>query len=318
MDKIENWLGDWMTDKPKSLTLVQGRIVDARCELLSKNVWDAPKVYNHAVLCNVGMPYRDPGDDVRVFERSSGGSSYRVAIRMEAGALPSANGDFIDQGLPFGKNARLLLLHLCSEAIKTQSPIVEVEDSFTAFVRSIGLPTNGQNIKRMREQVARMSVVNMRLLKKTDNHFDMFSAPVFTKLRAEFPSSARQRVLWTSFVEFSSEFYQSLQRHAVPLRMEAISAIKNSSRSLDIYMWLAHRLWRVPAKVPVDLKWSTLRWQFGHQALHMKSFKTSFKNSLRDVLMVYPEAKVSVIHGGIRLEQSRPPVPMTKKRELLR
>lgn len=290
-----------MANEPTSIA---SRLVDARAELLHKVWGDTPKLYNHAVLCSVGLPYRNQPITTRTFTRTSGNTS----LRLEAGAVPSADGGFVEVGLPYGPRARLLLLHLCSEAIKRQSPLVEVEDSFTAFARALGLATTGRNLKTLREQVLRMSAVSMRLSRRSGNFVDVFQGPVFSKLRAEFPSSPDQQLLWANFVEFSPAFYESLQNHAVPLRLEAISALKHSSRALDIYVWLAHRLWRVKDTEPVALRWTTLRFQFGTRTQDIKSFKRAFKAALKQVLFVYPDANVSVIKGGLLLKHSNPPV----------
>jgi len=296
-----------MTDQPTSIA---SRLVDARVELLQKVWGDTPKLYNHAVLCSVGLPYRNQPPEIRTFTRTSGNTS----LRLEAGAVPSADGGFVEVGLPYGPRARLLLLHLCSEAVKRQSPLVEVEDSFTAFARALGLATTGRNLKTLREQVLRMSAVSMRLSRRSGDFVDVFQGPVFSKLRAEFPSSPDQQLLWTSFVEFSPAFYASLQNHAVPLRREAISALKHSSRALDIYVWLAHRLCRVSDTKPVTLRWTTLRFQFGRRTQDIKSFKRAFKAALKQVLFVYPDANVSIIKGGLLLRNSKPPVAQMSSR----
>tara|TARA_R110000744_G_scaffold178823_1_gene297850 strand:+ start:297 stop:1217 length:921 start_codon:yes stop_codon:yes gene_type:complete len=294
------------------LTPISSRLVDARLELVNKVWGDSPKLYNHAVLCSVGLPYRNLGDDVRTFQRTSG----KTSLRMEAGAVPSRDG-FTDIGLPYGPRARLLLLHLCSEAVKRQSPVVEVDDSFTAFARSLGLATSGRNLKTLREQILRMSVVSMRLSKSYGEYVDVFQGPIFSKLRAETPSDPNQMALWASFVEFSPDFFESLTTNAVPLRKEAIGALKHSSRALDIYAWLSHRLWRINNSSPVTLKWTTIRFQFGEREQDIKSFKRAFKTALKQVLMVYPEANVSIIRGGLQLKRSAPPVAAAKPNRLL-
>lgn len=288
--------------KETSLTPVQGRLIDARMEL-TRRVWgEQQKLFNHAVLCSVGLPYRDQGD-VRFFERSSGATN----LRMEAGALPRAGGaGFEEVGLPFGPRARLLLLHLCSLAVKSSSPIVEVEDSFTGFARSLGLSTTGRNLRTLREQVRRMSCVSMRLSKDYGETVDVFQGHIFSKMRATYNNDPNQRELWPSVVEFSPEFYESLKNHAVPLRFEAIGALKHSSRALDIYAWLAHRLWRV--KRPTSIKWTSLRFQFGGPAIGMGGFKRAFKTALKQVLLVYPAADVTVTKRGLTIRCSSPPV----------
>ena len=291
------------------LTSVEGRLIDARLEL-TKRVWgDQEKLFNHAVLCSVGLPYRDQGA-VRSFERSSGATS----LRMEAGALPIAGGaGFEEVGLPFGPRARLLLLHLCSLAVKSSSPIVEVEDSFTGFARALGLSTTGRNLRTLREQVRRMSCVSMRLSKDYGDSVDVFQGHIFSKMRATYNNEPNQKELWPSFVEFSPDFFESLKNHAVPLRFEAIGALKHSSRALDIYAWLAHRLWRV--NKPTSIKWTSLRFQFGGPAIGMGGFKRAFKTALKQVLFVYPEADVVITKRGLTIRCSAPPVRFAENKK---
>ena len=290
------------------LTPVTSRLLEARLELQEK-IWGKNELlYSHIVLTSVGLPYKDLGK-VRSFQRTSG----KTALLLEAGSLPTGNGGFVEMGLPFGSRARMLLFYLTSAAVKTQNPIVEVEDTFTSFARSLGLSTGGRELKSLREQVLRMSCVSMSLAKSYGSHTDVFQGKVFSKLRCEMPDSPSQLALWTSFVEFSPDFFTSLSKNAVPLRREAIHALSHSSRALDLYAWLAARLCRVNDSNPVRLKWTTLRWQFGNSSLDMRSFKTNFKKALKAVLFVYPEARVEPIYGGILLKRSPPPVPRIQK-----
>jgi|MDTB01.2.fsa_nt_gb hypothetical protein len=304
--------GNALTIGGEAPTAVERRLVDARVDLVAKVWGEYDTLFNHAVLCGLGLPYRRPPADQRVFMRSSGA----LSLRVEAGVYPTANG-FQEIGIPYGPRARLLLIHLCSQAVKTQAPTVEVADSFTAFARDLGLATTGRNLRTLREQVNRMAVVNMRFSRRTGQYVEVFQGPLFSKLRAEYPEDPDQLCLWSSYVEFSSEFYSSLVKHAVPLRMEAIGALKHSARALDIYSWLAHRLWRISGGPTVDIQWTSLRWQFGNRGQDLGSFKRAFKTALKQVLLVYPEAKVDIITGGLRLHRSSPPVAMTKTVGLL-
>jgi len=294
----------------KDLTRTESRLLDAREEIVAKVFGEQPKMFSHAVLCALGLPYRKPADDVRHFQRTSG----RASLLLEAGMVPSRAGGWSPVGLPYGPKSRLLLLHLCSEAVYKQSPLVEVEDSFTAFARSIGISTCGRSLKMLREQINRMSVVSMRLSKTYGDTVDVFQGHLFSRFQAHTPEDTNQLQLWTSFVEFSPDFYTSLAQHSVPVSKDAIGALKHSSRALDIYTWLAHRLWRVPTHKPVFLSWSLMRQQFGEPEQNIKSFKRAFTTALKQVLVVYPRAKVDSVHGGIELRHSPPPIAPRKQK----
>jgi hypothetical protein len=61
---------------------------------------------------------------------------------------------WLDVGLPFGPKPRLVLFHLNAEALRTQSPLIELEDSLTAFVkRTLGLDPKGRNIRIVKDQL---------------------------------------------------------------------------------------------------------------------------------------------------------------------
>ncbi|MBA4068178.1 MAG: hypothetical protein C0501_31655, partial [Isosphaera sp.] len=92
----------------------------------------------HTVQCQCGIPYTNPGEGVRVWERGQG----HATLRIEAGAaIDPATRKFVEVGLPYGEKPRLVLIHLASEAVRTKNPVVDVEDSMTAFARSLGLDT---------------------------------------------------------------------------------------------------------------------------------------------------------------------------------
>jgi len=121
-----------------------------------------------------------------------------------------------------------------------------------------------------------------------------------------------QRTLWPGSLELSNEFYETLQQHAVPLDYRALAALKHSALALDVYTWLAHRLWRVTSPNGVMLSWQNLRDQFGQEYAQGKDFKKEFRAVLRQVWLVYPTARIEEVVGGIRLRPSPPPVPKTR------
>ena len=111
---------------PKQQTIIKDRLIEAAGLICS----DAPDVaYQHTILCQTSLPYRDPGPDVRRWERQQG----NAALLINAGeARDPSTGQWVQLGLPWGPKARLVLLHLNSEAIRTQSPLVDVGESLTA------------------------------------------------------------------------------------------------------------------------------------------------------------------------------------------
>jgi hypothetical protein len=86
-------------------------------------------------------------------------------LLIEAGtALHPVTEVWIELGLPFGPKPRLILAHLNAEALRQGRPIIEVEDSLTAFVRRIQDPLgsgksgpNGYEIGIFKDQLSRLA-----------------------------------------------------------------------------------------------------------------------------------------------------------------
>jgi hypothetical protein len=120
------------TEDPRQLSLINRRLVSSSADIMGAPPEEI--TYQHTVLCQTCLPYRNPGDTVREWERSQG----NVRLLVEAGsALEPVTNKFVKLGLPFGPKPRLVLMHLNAQAIKTQSPVIEVEDSLTAFAREV-------------------------------------------------------------------------------------------------------------------------------------------------------------------------------------
>ena len=120
-----------------------------------------------------------------------------------------------------------------------------------------------------------------------------------------------QKALWPGVLVLSERYYDEVVEHGVPLDARALLALKGSAFAMDVYTWLAHRLYRIEGR-PVLLHWKSLRQQFAQNRSGKnleKDFKTDFLRALKHALAVYPEAKVKPVRGGLLLTASPPPVP---------
>jgi len=124
-------------------------------------------------------------------------------------------------------------------------------------------------------------------------------------------SDERQRVLWPSTVSLSHAYFESLQRHAVPLDERALVVLAHSAMALDLYAWLAQRLHRIPKPHRQLVPWVALWDQFGQGYARLRKFREKFLQALRQVHVVYPAAKLEVNGKGLLLYTSPPPVTKT-------
>ena len=263
--------------------------------------------YQHTVLCQTGMPYRNQGEDVRLWERRNG----RVYLRIEAGsALHPIEERFVPMPLPFGPKARLILIHLNGEALRTGNATIEVEDSMTAFVkRLLRRDPNGREIGSFKSQLGALSAALVRLATIDGQRTVQIDTKVVRAFDLWAPVNAKQRILWPSTIQLSEEYFASLSRHAVPLDERAVAALAHSAQGLDVYAWLAQRLHRVPRERGQFVPWTALHEQFGQGYRRIRKFREVFLHTLTIVHGQYRSARLEAQKGGVLLRNSPPPVP---------
>jgi len=295
---------------PRQLTLVEKRSLEASVSIATETLEQL--AFQHTVLCQTCMPYRNPGDEIRVWDREQGD----IALRIEAGVArhPETN-RWVELGLPFGPKARLILAHLNAEALRIGSPEIEVERSLTAFVRRLQDPTkrgksgpNGYQIRAFKDQLARLSVAAIRMAMMANKHTVQINSQFVDVIELWLTKDENNRVLWSPTLHLNHRYFDSLQKHAVPLDERALAALAHSAMALDIYAWLAQRLHRISHGKPQFVSWAAVKGQFGIEFGRMHSFKQKFRIALSQVFQCYPKAKVEVDYGGLTLRNSPPPV----------
>lgn len=281
------------------------KLIDAGCQIADEPPDRAD--FLHTVMCQVGLPRRRT--EARTFGRQSG----FVNILLEAGQL--WNGvRWVEQPLPYGATPRLVMVHVSSEAIRTRSRSVEIGDSMRQFLTRLGMQTSGGprgGYTALKRQMEALAACKLTLGMTREGRAVTLDAKPIKRFEAWLQHDGSQRTLWPGVLELSPDFYDTLAEHAVPLDYRALSALKHSALALDIYTWLAHRLCRVAKPAGVKLSWHNLRNQFGQEYASPKNFKQEFRHALRQVRVVYPDARIDEVIGGLILYPSRPPVTRT-------
>lgn len=276
------------------------RLLDARERILTSSPDRTD--FLHTVMCQVGMPRRMT--ETRTFERQCG----NVSVLLEAGKLWNGK-EWVQQPLPYGTTPRLVMVHLSSEAIRTQSRKVEIGDSTKQFLMALGMqPSGGERggYTVFRKQMEALAACRLTIGMKADGKVVTVDAKPIRRFEAWLQHDGSQQTLWPGTLELSQEFYETLTKHAVPLDYRALSALKHSALALDIYTWLAHRLCRIDKSEGVKLSWENLRDQFGQEYHSAKNFKHEFRDVLKQVCTVYPDARIDSTPGGLILRSSPP------------
>ena len=286
----------------RSLEPNRKRRIDAGVDIALGEPGDI--LFQHTILCQCSMPYRDPGFDQLKWTRRNGNSS----LHITAGDVEHPDGEWRPVGLPFGPKPRLILMHLNGEALRQQSPYIEIDQTLTRFVRRIGLPSKGKNITSVKEHVAKLAAAEIRMSGQSNNaqHRTQRNMHIVDGFDLWFPKQEGQRVLWPGHVELGNEYFQSLISHAVPMSEKAISGLRNNTMALDIYAWLAQRLHRVNGHQGIP--WPNLHDQFGQGYKALNDFKKAFRRNVAKVQEVYPDANIKLDYRGAQLRTSRPPI----------
>jgi hypothetical protein len=90
----------------------------------------------------------------------------------------------------------------------------------------------------------------------------------------------------------------------VPLDERALSALSHSAMALDVYAWLAQRLHRIPKPHRQLLPWPAVKEQFRSDYDRLRKFREKFLTALRQVMAVYPVAKIDVRDDGLEATRS--------------
>lgn len=282
------------------------RLIDA-----SANIRDQPPDrldFLHTVMCQIGMPRK--ATESRVFERQNGPFS----ILLEAGKFWDGH-SWQPRPLPYGTTPRLVMVHLSSEAIRTRNRQVELGESMRSFLQILGIQTNGGprgGYTSLKRQMEALAACRLTIGMSAQGRVVTVDAKPIHRFEAWIQHEGPQRTLWPGMLELSTEFFETLTQHAVPLDYRALSALKHSALALDVYTWLAHRLCRIHEAKGVMLSWSNLHDQFGQEYRQVKDFKKAFRHVLRQVWLVYPTARIEDWTHGIILKASPPPIVKTR------
>jgi len=255
--------------------------------------------------CQTALPHRRlPDADGWQIE------SERTTLIVEPGMRPGTAGKPVPVGVPYGSRARLILIFLQSEAIRTRSREVELGRSLRSWLTRLNIPQGGSSIAMVRDQAERLSLCRLTFRVRAAGATGLLNQSIVdTALFLDEPQGDRPGRRGPQFAErvtLSTGFFEQLQKHPVPLEESAIQAVSNNSQALDVYAWLAYRLHSLTGSKPVP--WRALMPQFGAGFGRLDNFRMRFLPNLKLALAVYPEARVEVGDNGLVLHPSRPPV----------
>ncbi len=281
----------------------QRHAVEAAAQLLAEE--ESRLGITHAGFAMTSLPHKRISDP---FWKRQGN---RTTLLVESGR--DREGELI--GVPYGSLARLILLYLQTEAVRTGNPEVELGRSMKDWMTRMSLSAGGKTYQLVGEQARRIS--GCRLTFFTDlTTAELRSNGAFVQSSISMAGLAEehQPTLWQDRVRLDDGFWRSLKEHPVPVREEALKAIGTRSFAIDVYIWLAYRLHALTRPTPVT--WAAVHAQFGAGFRLIRQLKPTFLEALQMALAVYPEANVRVEESGLLLHPSPPAIPRAEAKRL--
>jgi hypothetical protein len=207
--------------------------------------------------------------------------------------------------LPYGRYPRLIIIYLCTEAIKSNSPRVELGATVSSFAHRLEItPTTGPrgSVRQLKEQLGRMKDLyySLEVNRGRSNRIqDTASVNFF------FLSSSH---LWwdegsgPSWVQLSPDFFNSLKERPIPLRFDLVRA-ERKSVGMDLLIWLSYVGHLVASRQePFSISWKVLEIQFASSYAERRHFKRFFLEALKGVVeQHYPKGRFESSREGLRI-----------------
>lgn len=281
------------------------KIVSAAVHIIENQPAKDDLAWGARCLVAAALPYRNPKPE-----------------QLQNGAWVRRNGNYTlwiqggPAGLPYGSYPRMFMIWLTSEAIRAQSRRIETGSSFWDFCRKVQIDTSrGKNGagRRFAEQVNKL--LSSRAAFVTGSFDDRRLTTEFLHFTDRYQlffdaGTSSQGNLFESEIVLTEAFYNEITTHCIPLDIRAVVALRQAPLELDIYQWLAYRMYSLhKSRQNAYVSKEQLRGQFGTEAKRMVDFWRDFKQALHAVKQVYDGANIELTDTGLVLLPSPPPIP---------
>lgn len=277
---------------------VDRRVVEAAAGYLASEDTEIGFIYSG--WAQAALPHRRLPDDAAWQITND-----RVALVVQPGLRAMADGKPVSVGVPYGSRARLILLYLQTEALRTNLREVELGRTLHGWLRRLEIPIGGKAMAVVRDQAERISRCRLSFQIRQGGRAGLVNQNILDT--AMFVDDAdAQGSLFLETATLSQSFFDQLCQHPVPIEEAAVRQIANNSMAIDVYIWLAYRLHAL--QQPTSITWKALHTQFGRGIARIDHFKAHFRQTLELATSVYPDARVNESVAGVILHPSRSPV----------
>ncbi len=268
--------------------------------------------YYHSALCAMSLPIRKPKDEYAPIVRKDG----KLSLMIQPTKIIGSDGNPEQVGVPYGSVARLVLMHVISQAIKNESRIVYAGKSMRQFMTRLGYRSVGGGprgtLTLFKDQLKRLNACQWTMRFGYDETSDVmkdFKLIDNQLLRDEDGSGSHAEV-----IHLSERFFEHTLSHRVGFDERALAALKSDPTALDLYTYLVWRLPKIKSGERVHIGWGQLQNHLGNAISNVRYFrKAIIDDKMPRVLAVYPGAKVEMCTKGLTLYHAPSPVAYNPK-----
>ncbi len=201
--------------------------------------------YAHAILLQCFLPQRPI--EARNYDVSHGCAS--LAINAGRVADPSRPNRWIRRRIPAGPKARLILPCLIGQAVREDSPRIDLGRSLPRFMAQLVVPVTDQNGRTKRDQMQNLAAAHITIGEWTDDvvHTHTARSTNLQLLAGARPGPPDSLDATTTR---SDDFYRAVQGRRVPLDIGHLARMGCSLRRMDLYAWLSYRTPKVRPNLP--------------------------------------------------------------------
>lgn len=202
------------------------RVVEAAAGYLSSEETDIGFIYSG--WAQAALPHRRLADD-EIWQVETD----RVTLLVQPGARPGKPP--VQIGVPYGSRARLILLYLQTEALRTGSREISLGRSMNHWLSRLGIPLGGRSAKDVRDQAERISRCRMSFQIVQGGKSGLVNQSIMDTAMFVEDGGSRRRPMLLETATLSQMFFDQLKKHPIPIEEAAVSQISNNSLALDVY-----------------------------------------------------------------------------------
>jgi hypothetical protein len=227
------------------------------------------------------LPHSDPKVDL--FQRQDG----NIILTIRSGYDPLKKGM---AGIPYGPIAKLLLVWITSEGVKSEDGVLVLAKTLGTFLKALDMSRDTGRGKR--SDAKRVAEQLNRLVRAEFGFYNVGETPLATGAdEKEIPISTERSLWWSkkdpeqaalfdSFIILSPQFLAEIKKSYVPVDLTIAGRLKKSPLALDLFFWMTYRLYRMDVGEDITVSWRDLASQFGADYSTEKNLRAAVKRAL--------------------------------------